>query len=894
MNRWWKIIRKSVKWLAISCVTLFLLISLLLYIFKNDIIRYAVKQMDKHLMTRVDVRSIDITFWATFPSVSLDLNQVKVREAYFNARNSDTLLYTDLIRLKFNPLDIWNENYVVKSVFIGEGTLKLRINEAGKENYSIFRTSDSKEETKYNLNVKSIGIEKMRFSYRNQVENQAYVATIHESKLRGNFSDEAFTVDSESTLLAKEIRNGEVPFVVNQEVKSKLKIIINTKESIIQIPESEITLAELPFQFSMEKNKRFLRLKLNAKNLPLQEVANKLTVKEVKTVERFKGAGLAAFSFGLWHDYLNKKNDSIRCNFSVKNGSLTEPSLGVSLNNIQVAGKLEDINGNGKEALLLSKISFSSVHGNFSGNFGLNNFELPQIFGKANGKVDLAMLHALFRFPKIQEVKGKLGINTDFRFKTTEENNTKITQLEHAEGNAELDAVQFQLEEDSRIFSAINGSVGINNHEAVAHELSIHLGTSDLKLNGSVTNVDGFLQNNSSLKVDVITESSRIDLDDFTNKSTVQTASLATIDWMMPDLIRGAVNVDVKDLILQKHHFRNILGDLQMGERSILFNSIQGENGEANISGKLNVIETKPAYFMVSTQLFSKNIAFIPLFKEWNNFDQNVITAENISGKAEVKLQFQAPFDFRTGIVNDEILAEIQLKIHDGKLKNVESFKLLTADLKTPKTRLVLKSNEIDALTSKLNNLSFKTLENTIYLRKGKLIIPKMLIESNAIGLIMEGTHSFTNQIDYLFQFRLRELKEVKDESEFGVVEDDGTGVSVYVRMFGDLNHPTIEWNGKGRKEQAKENRNNAKEEAFSILKSEFGLFKKDSTVKAYKPKEKTREILELNFDEPSEEIDAEKIKAEKVKKKTKISILNEKLKKQGKEIKTTEFEKDL
>jgi hypothetical protein len=343
---------------------------------------------------------------------------------------------------------------------------------------------------------------------------------------------------------------------------------------------------------------------------------------------------------------------------------------------------------------------------------------------------------------------------------------------------------------------------------------------------------------------------------------------------------------------MDKHVFTQINGEMTVGNRAISIQKLHGITGNATVRGTLAIVESTPEYFQLATNLSSKDIYFKPIFKEWNNFDQSVIREDNISGRAEAILDFKAPFDIQSGILKDEIEAQIQLKIVGGQLKNVETFTALTKDLKTAKTKLILKARDISALEGKLNNIQFETLENTIFIKKSTIIIPKMEIQSNALNITIDGQHKFNNDIDYKFAFRFRELKQVKDESDFGLVEDDGTGMKVYVRMTGNLSNPIIEWDKSSRKEEAKENREEAKKEAISILKSELGLFKKDSTIKKYQPQKKDYEVLEIQFGK-EEDVNPfeEKKKIEKEKKG--LKKFGEKLKEKGKPDEKEQFTVD-
>jgi hypothetical protein len=271
-------------------------------------------------------------------------------------------------------------------------------------------------------------------------------------------------------------------------------------------------------------------------------------------------------------------------------------------------------------------------------------------------------------------------------------------------------------------------------------------------------------------------------------------------------------------------------------------------NAEALISGALVIEEKLPEIFTITAKVATKNLKFKPMFKEWNNFEQTVISDQNISGRAELSLYFHAPFDLRTGVILKSIDARLNMKVYDGHLKNVLGFKDITESLKTPVGKLVVGKNNIAILEQKLSDVSFKVLENSILIHDGKIEIPTMLIASSALNLEMSGTHTFENDIDYKFGFNFRELLNKEKNTEFGEVIDDGTGLKIFMRMYGTLDNPIIEWDQKSRKDAFKENREEAKKDAKSILKTEFGLFKNDTSVKIYVPKDVPQEDLKIQF----------------------------------------------
>ncbi|ASS50550.1 MAG: hypothetical protein A3D31_13380 [Candidatus Fluviicola riflensis] len=847
-----KWLKRTVKWFFGTIVSLVLLISAALYIFHDEIVDYAIGEINKNLKAKVEVSKVDITFWKTFPNVSLDFHDVFIPDALPHATHADTLLYTEMIRMKFNPIDIWNEKYDVKSIEIHPGTLQLKVNKKGKVNYDIVKESKEAKASSFELTLQSIAASDLRFSYTNELQDQTYSTDFDQLYLRGKFTDKRFTMHTEAAFQIRKLQNGQIPIVINQPATTVVDIHIDKVKNTVSLPNGVLHLAGLPFQVSVFVDSNSVRAKLSATELPLTEVANHLSVKETEHLDRFKGKGTASFMLKVNSELGADAYPYIDCSFNIKDGKLVEPSQNLVISNLQLDGNYSTMKGKDKEELNLKKVAFRTAGGPFIGHLAIRKFSAPRYTGDAHGSVNLAVLHALFHLPKIETLAGNVNVDTRFALATVSDQAGEQTiEVEDGSGTAVLKQVSLKLLKDARKFEQINGKVILDQHEAALENLSVVLGRSDLKLNGHFDQIDKFLQDKSNLDVTVIAQSRLIDLADFNNneESNGGVSEMNIRDWLLPTMINGDVRLDVGNITLGEHQFKEIHGNMTVGYRSIVIEQLFGRNAEASVQGTFAVVETAPEFFEMATNLNSKDLKFKPLFKEWNNFEQEVITSDNISGKAEVEMDFKAPFDMRNGILKDRIKSQIHLKVTNGKLTNVLAFKELMASLKTPKTRLVLKKREIEALEGKLNNIAFETLENTIYISNSNIIIPSMVINSSALDITTEGTHSFDNIVDYKFAFRLRDLKIARDESEFGEVVDDETGIRLYVRMYGSMYDPTIVWDGQSKKEQAKENREAAVQEARSILKSEFGLFKKDSTIKGYQPKIQPHEELRLNFD---------------------------------------------
>lgn len=882
--KWKKGLMKVVKWVSIALLALILTTSLLIYFYKDRIINYAVGEINKFLTAEVKVEKIDLTFWSTFPNVSIDFNKVLINDAFPGEKSSDTLLYTELIRLKFKPIDLWNEKYDVKKAVITNGVLKLRVNEKSEDNYHILKESKDSKQSSFKLSLQKIEANNIRFLYTNALSEVKYKAQFETLAMRGDFTQDQFDIESESNFRIQKIQHGLVPFVTNKNASASLTISVNNKKNSLSIQKGKLVFAKIPLDFNLGLQKNQLQFSINGNNIPIEKLVESINAKELETVSQVNGSGNANIQLTYKTELKKDAYPEIESTFSIRNGKLTEPIKKLTLNHINLVGSLSTSKGKGNEWVQIEKLSFSTISGPFAGAIRIENFILPSYSGHAKGSVDLEVIQSIFKLPKIELLSGKVDVNTRFSLQTklTEKGN----QLEIVDGNgiAQLTNASLQLQNDSRKFQEISGNLLLNKSNAVLEDLHVRLGESDLTLNGNFDNIDLFLQDKSSLAIAVIAESNKINLSDFNNNIQLENTVVSSQkEWILPTKIIGTVKLNINAIQLNQHLFTQISGDMTLGERNVLIEKLHGVSANATVNGTLAVVETAPEYFQLATNLSSKDIYFKPIFKEWNNFEQKMISADNINGRAEAILDLKAPFDLRYGILKDEIEAQIQMKIISGQLKGVEAFKTLTKDLKNTKAKLILNKEDISSLEQKLGNISFDTLQNTLFIKKGTIIIPKMIIKSSVIAISLEAKHQFNNNIDYKFSFRFRDLKTKKDESEFGIVEDDGTGVNIFVRMFGNIENPTIVWDKMTRKEETKGNIVDAKKEAMSMLKSELGLFKKDTTVNKYQPKKQEHEVLQIEFGK-EDKINPYEEKKELEKEKKGLKKLGEALKNQKRE----------
>ena len=295
--------------------------------------------------------------------------------------------------------------------------------------------------------------------------------------------------------------------------------------------------------------------------------------------------------------------------------------------------------------------------------------------------------------------------------------------------------------------------------------------------------------------------------------------------------------------------------------------------------------------FNTSTVISCPNLKLSSILKEWDNFDQTVLDSLNTSGSVNVKIKFVAPFNLNDGFAYEKIQSEIDFSTKKVRLKNVESLNELGDYLNHPLARLTVGSENVDYIKRNLSDVKINPVKNKILIKDSKVIIPLMNISSSFINLNLNGEHAFTNQIDYYLSFHLNEAFLKKQRDDFGEIIDEDKGMEVFLSVSGTVDNPIVKWDKESSRKKRKEKIISEKKQLKSMLKKDFGLYKKDTTVKAYVPEKEIEDKIEIDFndDEAPVKDSIKKKKPSKLQKK--IDSLKQKLNKFGEDLKEEEEE---
>ena len=869
---------KIAKWTFGILSGLFLLVSILIFAFKDKIIEKTITEINKNLEVPMEVGAVEFAFWSSFPNISVDLLDVEIP----SKNTSKSLLKSKKFNLRFNPFDLISGDYNLKQINVSNGELHLFVDSTGSDNYNIVKSSEENAGSEFKLELQAVTLKSMKVSYLNEVTHQEYRSLFNKVNLTGELSAAEFEMLTTGEILLSSAMSSGVTLIKNQEIQFNLRVNVDQKNLVTNLPMAQIQIGGLPFNIDGSLDKDSLHFHIASKSIQLTDVVEKFSIDRDNHLKNLSGSGALDFDLMLEGGTGATDPIDIACNFSIEDGKITEPMENLTFDDIQMQGHYIRKDSTVEE-LLLKAVSFESETGPFSGHLSVLDFENPKFVGFAKGTINLKSAHRIFHLPEFDQINGMLQVFCDFEAVKRE---NKDLQLNRCSGDVAIKSSNFKLENDKREFKEVNGHLKFTTRDVQVTDFSLQVDDSDLQLKGSFSNVFNYLYNSGDLTINLDVKGDHVLLEDLGSTTKEQKIADGEI-YALPDNLNGNVAISVGKIEYGGHRYEKIKGKMNIKNRRVQFSKLSLENSGSRVEGSLIIEEKSPEKFELITQLSSYGIDVQRAFKEWNNFYQDVILSKNISGKASLNMRLKADFTLGTGIRYPSIDTKIDLEIQNGELKNALIMKDIAESVKDSPAKLMLGKKNLSLLEKRLQNISFSTMKNQITIQNEMVRIPSMSISSSALNMNISGTHTFANQVDYRFDFRFRDLIKNDRDSEFGQVIDDGTGLLMFLKMTGDIYDPVLEWDREKQKQQAKEYREQEKKQIKEMLKSEFGAFKNDTTVKEFKENEAPKEELKIDWNPTTgEEIEdeihiEEKAEKEPKKKKSKLKKALEKLKEQ-------------
>ncbi len=888
-------LQKIFFWIFFVSLFFVTVVTVILHIYEDDINQYAIDELNHYLKTNVEVNQMDVSIFHDFPNASIEFENIFIADAFETTLSNDTLLFAEHLYFHFNLLDVVSGDYKVKRVSINDGQLNLKTTESGDVNYAILKESEDTIESDGNFKflIELLKVQRLDFALYNQSTYQDYKIRIEDARITGDFAATEYQLKAEGDLKVNRIKSNSLTLISDKSAHLELGLDINTLNQSYQFNKGDLSLDEMNFNITGAIDSAAINMDITGQNIQVSQVVESILPEEAGNEKQYTGAGIVNFKAKIEGPLLRTEMPSITADFSLLNAQLTENKSKLMIYDINVLGNYCNAYNERDEKVDLANFQLKLLNSHLKGTAQITDFAQPLLATNANGDLDLAAFHTFFGFNGVEELGGNVQLNmrSSIRFFDPEYRKDKF-QILSSNGTLNLKQVFFKATGNPMQFKSISGEMVIKEKDAAIKDFVIQIKKSDLRFNGALKNLIGYIEGSGNLAMVATMESENLDLNEFLGTSNKEKEGPPT-QFELPADLNLNLELHVKNFDWDKHNFKEIRAQFLLANRKVTVNQLAMKTLGGDVTGKLIVENRLSNGNTVDGTVKFNGINVKALFAEWDNFQQESITDQHLSGIVDGEVDFLLLFNPYFSIVEEQIFALSNIRIINGELNNLETMKAITDYMRSNKALKLMLNNHIDRFEDKLMHLKFSELRNQIEIKDRRINIPKMTIKSNALDVELFGWHDFDNRIEYHFSFRFNQLKSKPEYTEFGKVVDDGLGIVIYMTMSGTIDEPIFSLDSDERKNDLKESITLEKQNMKSMLKTEFGLFQKDSTVKQMNA-DNSKEVEFIYYETDIEEEQSDTTKR-KTKNKTRSSSFFDKLKEEAeKDKEDVQYEEDL
>jgi len=770
--------------LFILTLTIGLSVAFIFIAFEDRIVEKFKQQIINKTDININFSKVHLSLFESFPYCSFVLDDAYL--LYTSNKNSDTLITSKKVYFKINIINLFRNVYEFSEIEFSDGTINIKSEKVS----SLFQNKDTNEPlSSYIIKTERIKITHclVKYSSGKNITLSFHLRNILGS---GTFFPNAFDIRLNCNVdsLAGSFNNysfkNRTPFFISSKVKEKNDVLFSETGLI------NLKTIKLGFAFNYSFKNDSLQVSLSSQSISFKELKRNIQ----RDIFPFVNKGEFSFESDYSANFNDFNSQKLTVKYELRNLFFSFDDK-IFLSNLR--GKSLFLNNFKKNISEISNFSINYSGLNFSGNAKIVNFPKPQILisSKVIKTKELYINNNLI-------INGNITGNFKLLAKVSDIYNLNYNTLTLIKLNSAINISDLSIDKFD-IVRKLTGDINLDENRLTFTGGGKLLNSSfigDLEI-PDFFNVLIHKKNPSPV---ISVEVDRINLDSILSINKNSTSAKYPNNYYL--------STKVKKLIYRGSEVNNLSLCVNYKNQNFTCDRFSMNAFSGNLTGNFSSSINEDTKISV---LF-ENIDINRLFITFNNFDQQVVTNENISGTLSGKANIAYKLE-KTGVINSSsVKLSSNLIVENGKLRNLNQFEKLSKFLNL----------------KELESINFKTLENKINIENGIVTIPSMRISSNALDFDLAGKHYFSGDFNYLVKVNLKEILTKKylknNKYNSGYESDNHNGLNLFFKLIGNSDNYNFILDKKSSFIGLK---NNFKEDGPSfknIIKEEFKQSKKE------------------------------------------------------------------
>ncbi|MDE5422103.1 AsmA-like C-terminal region-containing protein [Ancylomarina sp. DW003] len=548
-------------------LVLVLLLALLPYLFKDQIMDRVKVEMDKAVDAKIEIADVSLSMFKNFPKLFVEIQGISVvGKGDFS---NDTLAYVGSL---YTAVDLGSaisgEQLNVGAIVLAKTKVNALVLESGKANWDISKAEteevveeESTEASDFKIIFEEVRVEDFALEYHDATLKANLVLADLDLNLNGDFSAKETNLNVNSTATGITFDFEGIKYLKNASLGLEAALAADLENMIFNFKENKLTLNDLEFgmmgSFAMLEDAYNMDIKLDAKKTDFKSLLSMVPEAFMKDVKGLETSGSLVLNAFIKGEYREDHMPAFGAKLKVADANIKYPDLPETINNIKIDAEVNHPGGD-LDALVTDVNAFHLEVANNPIDAEIHiktPISDPEISGLCKGVIDFAKIrHAI----PMDSIKIAGIVTSDISFKG------RLSAIEKeeyekfmAKGDLKLKNFEFTTPDFPQGIRIVSSVLSFTPQFIRLNSFDSRIGKSDVQLKGRLENYIPYALKGKTLKGNFNMNSRSFDLNEF---MTEEETAVETTDTIPMSVVPVPADLDIKFVAnMQKIKFDKML-----------------------------------------------------------------------------------------------------------------------------------------------------------------------------------------------------------------------------------------------------------------------------------------------------------------------------------------------
>ena len=782
---------KVLKILVISLVAIYLIAYIYVVINKKKIIAQVTEQISKKINGNVKIGDADISFFRSFPKISVLINDASITDTMF-AQHQHPFFSAKEVFVNLNVWKLIQKESPLTGLKIRNGNIYLYTDTSEYTNAYMLKGKKDPEggpkRTSADINLKNIQLNDFRITLDDRKKEKLHDFAVHDLDVELEDNDETLVMNTDADILVNSLAFNlpRGTFLKGADFKADFKMKYGKESQLLTFDSIDVRLSGQKYNMTGsfdlgDKNPAF-SLRVHVRNAVYNDI-KKLLPKRIDSSLSIVSLDKPLDADAQLTGPLHGGEPYIYAKWNVKKTHLATPFLdfddasftGFYMNEMVPGLPRNDPNS------MLSISNFTAVWHTLpvtSQKIEIVNLAVPELTADLRSTFPLKSLNEVVQTNSLQFTAGDASVVLAYKGPVQYNTNTNS----FLNGNIAFENGVINYTPKGVQMKDVYGLLVFNNSNVTVQDLKATVLGNKVIMNGSAKNLLTLVNTAPNrVVIDWNVYSPSLNLAAFTSllgertkvsgNSSSSQSSLSKMSAKIDDVLEKSV-VDLKmqagNIVYKKLTAQNFDADITIRQDQYVLNNISMNTagGKLIMNGQLLTESGNSHRATLNTTLTGVDVKKI--FYSFDNFGQDGITSESLGGQLTAKVNATLSLDKSGSVIPSSAKGTVDFSLKNGELNNYEPIKKIQS--------FIFKKRDFD-------NIRFAELKDRFEINGGEIKMNRMEIQSSVISLFVEGTYKRGSGSDISIQIPLSNLKKrSEDYNPVNIGTDKKGGRSIFLR----------------------------------------------------------------------------------------------------------------